>query len=349
MALLWAETFDLFGNNTGLLAQNGYADCNVDYVYFNNGQSRTGPGCAVLDLYGQVLRRALTNPVNVAGQGCGIKPLYAGTMSPNGIGFRFENAAKAPMASIVVLGNLSIGVFDNTGTMKGVSAPNVMVNATYSWVETKVTANNGANANTGSVEVRVAGQPVVIVNGINIPGPFLFVSIGRVANDGFAGILDDYIIWDTTGPYNNDFMGDRRLVVSYPNANGALQDFVPVGAANAYDCLNDSPPTGTPNDTVYIEGAAAGNISEFAKGAIGIASTDVAAVMVFGRIAKSDGGAAAASLGINSAGVILNSPDINPDVAYKWFRNIVERDPNGAIPWTRAAVDAATIRITRTA
>jgi hypothetical protein len=59
---------------------------------------------------------------------------------------------------------------------------------------------------------------------------------------------------------NNNFMGDRRLLASFPNANAALQNFTP-SAGNAFACVNQVPPV----DTTFIDGAAAGNISEFTK------------------------------------------------------------------------------------
>jgi hypothetical protein len=154
--------------------------------------------------------------------------------------------------------------------------------------------------------------------------------------------FDDWIMWDTTGTVNNDFMGDRRLYLSLPNANGVQQDFT-ASAGSAFNCVNQIPAV----DTTYIQGAAAGNVSEFTKGAIGIGSNDIAAMVVIGRLFKSDAGVASGRVGIDSAGNVLNSVEYFPGTTGAWFKLFAERDPNGTIAWTRAAADAANIVITR--
>lgn len=338
MALVWADPFDQYGTGSGnnpFIQSAGYTSS-----YFDSwGVGRTGPRAVYS--YGQLFRRPLDTPVAVLGQGAGLKVSTASNWY-GGHGLHFESAGNTRELHAVAMTDNSIGIYDRTDTLKGQSAPNVIAPNTWYWLEVEAIGNT-AGINTGSVECRVNGVTVLIINGLNLPNLFAVHGIGNY-NLPSIGYFDDYIVWNTLGAYNNSFIGDRRLYISYPNANAALQDFVPT-TAPAYGCVDSSPP----NDAAYISGAAVGNISEFAKGAIGIASNDIAALVVIGRIFKSDAGAGSATLGINSAGHVLNSPDLNPDVAGRLYQFMIERDPNGNIPWTRAAADAANIRITRTA
>jgi hypothetical protein len=343
MALVWVEPFDQYGSAGGL---NPPLPLNAGYTVFNiTGwpAGRTGLFSVNLNAsLGGIIRRPLDNPgVSILGQGAGWAISSPGANSVNNYGFRFESAGPVMECTIVPLSNNGIGVYDRTSVLKGSSASNILIPGSFSWVEAKVTMNAGGVINTGIVEVRVNGNTVLTVNGINLPNTFAFHALGSLGGSNSTN-MDDWIVWDNTGAVNNDFMGDRRLFVSYPNANLATQNFTP-SVGNAFDRINDVPPV----DTSYIDGAAAGNISEFSKDLIGINSTDIAAVVVLGRLFKTDAGVASGRLGINSNGFVANSAELFPGTTGSFFKNIVERDPNGNIQWTKAAVDAAALRITR--
>jgi hypothetical protein len=341
--LIWVEPFDQYAtgapptaSNDALIAQFGYTD--VGIANFQLG--RTGPYSAWLN-GGHVMRRALDVPASVLGQGAGFSFNNCPGVSQFNGGFRWESAGKVLEFAAVEMPDLSVGVYDRTGTLVGRTAPNVLVNSSFVWIETKVSMNVGAVLNTGSCEVRINGVSKLIVNGINLPNQFAFVRIGTDGGNGGA-YYDDWIVWDNTGTANNNFMGDRRLVASFPNANAALQNFTP-SAGNAFACVNQVPPV----DTTFIDGAAAGNISEFTKPALTISSNDIAAMVICGRLFKSDAGAASGRVGVNSNANVSNSAELFPGITGSWFRLIQELDPNGNVPWTRAAYDAANIRITR--
>lgn len=335
MALIWAEPFDQYGGNSAIVIQNGYSAVNISS--FQAGRT----GANSVQLFSSLISRPLSVPVATLGQGAAFNFQSCGGNNVGNVGLLFASAGFTFEATVSVMPDLSLGVWDRTFTLKGQTPPHVLVGGSWVWVEAKLIGNVGGVINTGSIEVRVNGITKVTVNGLNLPNLIAFSVLGGSTNSNC--FFDDWIVWDTTGTKNNDFMGDRALYMSVPNTNvAAHQDFVP-SAGNAFSCVNLVPPV----DTTFIEGNAAGNISEFTKGAIGIASTDIAAVVVMGRLFKSDAGAATGRVGINSVGNVLNSPSITPGTTGAFFTEIVELDPNGNIPWTKAAADAANIRITR--
>jgi hypothetical protein len=304
-----------------------------------NGVGRTGSWAASMGNGGWI-SRALDNPgVSVLGQGVAFNTNGFQADGLNNHGLIFQDTA-AGNFRIVQLANGDFGVYDSTNTLRGRTPPNVIIPNSYIWLEAKFVQNAGGVINTGSAEIRVNGVQKLVVNGLNVPNGFANHQFG-----GFGSVTvryDDWIVWDNTGANNNDFMGDRRLLVCFPDANGVLQDFVP-SVGNAFDRINDAPPV----DTSYIEAAAAGNVSEFTKSAISINSTDIAAVVVWGRLFKTDAGVAAGRLGINSNAVASNSAEIFPGTTGTYSRYVVERNPDGGVPWSKAAVDAALLRVTR--
>lgn len=338
MALVWAEPFDQYGGTLALVANSGYSSTAISGV---NATGRTGNFAAALGV-GGYLERALAVPTTTVGMGMAIFPGVGQTGSRNDYksnGFQWESAANVIELNVVCMPDLSFGVYDRNHILKGQTPPNQYAANAWTWVEARAIGNS-AGANTGIVEVRVNGFSRLIVNGIDLPNAFAFHAMGGFVGGTFS--IDDWIVWDGTGVKNNTFMGDRRLVIDLPNANGATQNFT-ASAGSAFNCVNVVPPV----DTTYIEGAAAGNVSEFSKTGIGINSTDIAAVVICGRMFKTDAGVASGRIGINSVGNVSNSAELFPGTTGVFFYFPVENDPNGGIPWTRASVDAANLRVTR--
>lgn len=339
MALVWVEPFDIYGTNTGLVVSRGYT-ANGIAAFDGGGKQRTGTVCGTFN--NARLIRAFDTAQTTMGQGVALSVVTLTAASANTIGGGFQSAGGTREVSWCPDVDASICVYDRTGTLVGRTAPNAITVLSYSWIEFKATGNVGGVANTGTVELRINGvtPAALTINGINLPNAFAFGYLGGTT--GGQNRYDDWIIWDNTGTKNNDFMGDRRLFTSFPSANLALQDFTP-SAGSAFSCVKNNPPV----DTTYIDGAAAGNVSEFSKDALGILSTDIAAAVVIGRLFKSDAGTASARLGVNSNGFVSNSAEQFPGTSGSWFNFIQELDPNGNIAWTRAAYDLSAIRITR--
>jgi len=340
VALVWAEPFDQYGNGAPgtLIPQFGYTDNSI-IGFVTPG--RTGLRAASVQNSG-ITRRALNTPVTTLGMGWAYNiNVPPGSDNAGNAGCFWESAGKTREMSCVYLSDNSIGIYDRTLTFKGKTPPNSVIQGTYGfWLECKATGNS-AGINTGVAEVRINGVQKLVVNGINLPNAFAFHGFGT-SGGNMGAFFDDWITWDTTGTKNNDFMGDRRLFASFPNANGATQNFT-ASAGSAFNCVNVVPPV----DTTYIDGAAAGNISDFGKDAVTIASNDIAAMVICGRLFKTDAGVASGRIGVNSSGNISNSAELFPGTGAQWFQFIQELDPNGNINWAQPAYDNALIRITR--
>lgn len=108
-------------------------------------------------------------------------------------------------------------------------------------------------SNTGSVEIRV--DTTVILNLPNVDttstanNTASTITFGPVAGNGNTWIYDDLRILDTTGPQNNNFLGDVRFKAQFPTGAGAHTEFGVVGAASNFDAVNDPAPG---DDTKYV-------------------------------------------------------------------------------------------------
>lgn len=332
MSIIWAESFDFYGTSTAAFALRGYIVGNETSF---STTARTGTRALATSgaTNDQYLRKILDNPETVLGIGCGFRPGGLSTSSTNVPGFKVGGARWG------VNNSLGITVVSNAGAIVGQSANNILTTGTYFWIESKFESNGDG---TGNIEVRVNGATVVAVNGLSMGASFTEWRFQQ-GNNSSSQIIDDLVIWNDAGTLYNDFVGDRRCFTSFPNADETLQEWTPSTGTSGFAMIDES----TPSDTDYVEALANGDISEFEKDVIGINTNDIAAVQIIGRALKDDTGPAGFRLGINSNGVVQNSQRFLPNTTVTYFDTIIERDPNGSIAWTKTAVDAATVRITR--
>lgn len=349
MALLWAESFDFY--NVASMADillRGYAG-QAKFGFSASGQGRTGNYAIVL---GQTddgyFERVLDAPTNVIGSGVAI---MATVQPDNGNryekGIHFGNSFVQSEVAIIINGSLGISVYSTTGVLLGQSANNLFSLGSYFYLEARARNNAfGGGLNTSDLVVRVNGNPVIAITGLNYTNQWTRVTLGEQNGNASSSIayFDDWVIWDNSGTINNDFLGDRKCVTVLPNANGPTQDWT-ASTPPAWDCINEAPPS----DADYIEAATVGNISEFDKTDIPIATASVSGLVLVARALKTDAGAGSLTLGMKSNGVLVEGADklLNTTVAY--YSSTFERNPDGNIAWTKAAVDAALISLRKSA
>lgn len=345
MSIIWAESFDFYGTNTANILLRGYSEYSA--LLATGASARTGNGymrCSITS-GNRLLTRVLDTPLDTMGIGVAQRWVnLPGNEAHRSPGIRFNGPG------VVVVGNSSLGLSVYVGsTLVGSTSPNQWVLGSYYWIETKVINNNdGGGLNSGSVEVRLNGDVVLVVNGLNLAAQISSFSIGKISTSGFNTIeawFDDLVVWDTAGTTNNNFLGDRRCFTSMPDADTAFADWVLSSGTDGFALIDEL----TPDDAGYIQADNPGDISEFEKEPIGIATNSIAAIMLVARALKTDAGASSIRLGVHSGAFVENGTEHNLNTTVAYFQEIFENDPNGDIPWTLASVDAATIRVTREA
>lgn len=230
------------------------------------------------------------------------------------------------------------------GSLLGTSAQ-VVTAGTYHHFEVFIRIHD----TLGEVEIRHNTIPVLVLTGVdtkdlsdNLIGQ---VSIGTLATLGNpVWRMKDFAFYDNLGTDNNTFLGDQQVYRLTETADTATADWTKSTGTVGYVLIDEA----TPDDADYIQAAAAGNNSVFDLTDLPVDVTTIKGIMLVGRQFKSDSGDDFTQMKIRSNGVDGAGADrpitIDPAV---WF-DIKERNPDGNVLWTPAAVNAAQFKITRT-
>lgn len=341
MSIAWMESFDFYGANIANALLRGYTRGSNSSAIASGASARTGTSYLNINNSNpnnQWFQKALDSAQTIVGQGVGINFQSVPTLTGGvHIGLRWGSSNRT-IIQVVLNPLLGFNVYGGT-TLLGSTTNNLIVTGTYYWIEGKVICGTGG---TASFELRVNGATVLTITGLTIVSLNVCALGKEIGGEGSA-FYDDWVIWDGNGTQNNDFLGDRRIVTLYPNADTALAQWTPTPAGTGFSCIDEA----NPSDTDFVTANNAGDISEFNKQAIPADVNTVAAVCPVARAFKDSAGPSTFRVGINSAGNVINSGEFLPNTTVAYFSQIFEENPNGNIPWTKAAVDASSIRLTR--
>lgn len=215
----------------------------------------------------------------------------------------------------------------------------VMVLNTWTYIEFKVTV-----AETGAYELRVngvlllddvsedtrAGATNDYANRVRLGGP--------VGSAGSGIFYDDLYVCDATGAVNNDFLGDRRVITIFPDADTADEDFTASAGTDNFDLVNDN---GLDDDTTYVESSNPTDRDLYDFENVG-ALTTINGIQHNVIARKTD----VANFDLD----LVTKSGATTDVAasqavgstsYGHFFRVQEDDPNTTDPWTGTNLDAA--------
>jgi hypothetical protein len=149
---------------------------------------------------------------------------------------------------------------------------------------------------------------------------------------------------DGSGVATN-YMGEWQCMYLPMNGDTAEDDWVPSTGSDAYAVVDET----DPNDADYISSTAAGDLTELAFTDLPEDITVVRGVMLVGRMSKSDAGPALVTFGAKSVAATDDAAErpITVEPTYWW--DFMHEDPNTSARWTRAGLNAAWFRLTRTA
>jgi hypothetical protein len=166
---------------------------------------------------------------------------------------------------------------------------------------------------------------------------------------GFAGVsdlkVDDVYLCDDTGTYNNDFLGDIRVLSSPPNDDGYYAQMNPSTGADHFALVDEYPI----NTTDYVDADTVGEIDTYLYPGLDATIGDILAVqfMMYSKLT-------AGGVGELSGFVRNGSSDYVAAVAntvqavWQGLAVIYEEDPDTSAPWTVAGVDASEFGMKKT-
>lgn len=207
------------------------------------------------------------------------------------------------------------------------------------------------NANNGTVTIKVNGNVVMNVSGINnknsqntngvaglqfVNDPF-YRGYGDLTPPTELRIQHLYFCDDSTGS-NNTFLGDTRVVGVHAAASGSSTQFTPVGGGTNLANANTFPPTPATN---YNQDTVAGHSDLFTLAAFPAGITKVTALAVKSLLSKPNAGLRTISNQVLSGASLGASTPVSVGTAPTYVAGIFVLDPATGAPWTTPAAQGA--------
>lgn len=355
MALLFCDGFDHYGTSTVKMLDGAWAEVGGQ-VTLSSVNPRTG-SIHIRQNGGTTasttnIRRVLGGAKTTVGIGGAfyLPSLPVGNDAQRL--FQFNDAANAVQVIIVCQSTGTIQAWRGnagSGTSLGVTASPVVVANAYQHIECVVFFSQ----TVGTVEVRVNGVTVLSLSALDTCNTALVECSQVLIGGGTGGTnnfsqtdLDDVFCYDNTSSYNNTFIGDRRVLTLFPNANTATADWTAVGAATGYECIDEASPD---DDTTYITAATSGLVSQFGLQNLPAGISVINAVVMVERARKTEAGTANTQVSVVSGASTSNGVDKPLTEVYTYRQDVFQTDPASAAPFTPSEVDALQFKVQRTA
>jgi hypothetical protein len=199
----------------------------------------------------------------------------------------------------------------------------------------------------GTYEFRVNGQVVATYSGDTCQGAGTTartIVFGGDRTQTGTTIIDDIYMNDgvdsgVVGAPNNDYLGDVRIEVLYPNANGTTSQLLGSdgNSTDNYLLVDET----TPNDaTDYVQSNTVGEKDTYNMGSLATAVGTVFGVQPCPNVRKDLAGTRAFKPVIRSAGVEEDGTEVFLGTSFTMYRNEpFDGDPSGN-QWTIASINA---------
>lgn len=219
----------------------------------------------------------------------------------------------------------------------------------------------------GWVRIAINGVHKYLGTGLDTKGSGTSAYVSAVAQStpllahtGAYFWMDDYYIYDflgTPSTYTDwcpsvdgsgvatNYMGEWECIYLPPNGDTVEADWAKSTGTVGWTLIDET----DPNDADYLSSTAAGDLSEFDLTDLPVDVTVIRGLLLVGRLSKSDTGPAMIKYGMHSVSSTADAAErpVTVEPTYWWdFQNT---DPATATRWTRAGLNAAWIRITRSA
>jgi hypothetical protein len=367
MALLWCDGFDHYGGDVNNILDGAWAEVGSGYS-LSSSVSRTGSYSLKRNdsLLESTARRVLGGAKTTAGVGFAVYLNELPVVNDSSVLLEFRDASNKVNISLICQSTGVLDVFRGdcvSGTLLVSTSTPAIVVESFQHIEVQATFS----ATVGAVEVRVNGVVVASVTGANTvaSGSELLgfstdasaetsqiTLSGRNDHAGAENLgslevyFDDVYAYDTTGSFNNSWLGDRRVYTLFPDQDTAQADWTPL-SGTGFSNINDPVDDDTSYISTGIPGSPSETRSDFELDDLPETTGLVSAVMLVSRAKKLEAGAADLRVGIisNSTEVEGATHPLNP--TYTQHHDVFEYDPDTGAAFTTTAIDALQISVRR--
>lgn len=223
----------------------------------------------------------------------------------------------------------------------------------WNYMELKVKVD----ATAGTYEVRIDGVDVLsgVAADTGTAGDVITAIRFRARNNLQDAFIDDLYVLDTTGATNNDFLGDVRVDVLIPKANGATNNFTlfddgqatssPMGATDNFLAVQNVGNLLIGRDHNYVESGLVGASEEYTNKTmadVGLTPSSILGVQIVNNAKKTSTGAIHYKNEMIIAGAAFDDGTtvVSTGGDYHMTTFIRDTDPSDSGAWTIAKVDA---------
>jgi hypothetical protein len=245
-------------------------------------------------------------------------------------------------AGVVVTPAMKIALVGSNTILPDSTSSTTLATNTFYYIEAKIKISNSVSP--GECVLRINGvEEASATSGDTQVSANAYanrVRLGIGTEGGFAhtGTFDDYYVCNTSGSVNNNFLGDCRVDVIRPNADGFYGDGTPSSGSDRFAVVNDT----TPNTTDFVTLSDIGDRDSYEFQDLTPLSTRVVyGVQTLAAVAKDDGGTRQVAALARSGATDSVGPDLALSVDYRYARHLLQTDPNTSGLWTQSSVNNA--------
>jgi hypothetical protein len=361
MAILWADNFQTYGQTETNLLDGVYAEIDSsttlqtdpDPAASGNVLRVQEKADTTAPYEGSFLRfvfpGAALGTVGVAARiWCSVLPTLDG-IAPQPFVLIDSNGDRQLTLQILPDGRLELIRGTILGTTLATSTLPVITAQAWNHIEFKATIDNSV----GATEVRVNG---VAVDGLTLTNVDTRNGLATVSSVAFQYTIfsgssanrymyvKDFVVWDTTGSQNNDFLGSVQVYTLQLDADASFNWTASTGSTG-YNLIDEL----TPNDADYISAdVTQTTASTFTFEDLPSDIVGVKALLSVARMRKTDGGDGQVQMAFISNGDTDSGADRPITTAFTYWWDVSELSPDTAAAWTPVEVNAATVSIDRT-
>lgn len=333
MAFLWTDSFDHY--DTALISAK-YATIGGSPTIVSGG-GRRGSQCIRFPNATATITTAITPSGTTIVCGASVK---LATLAAQTELFSVMDGATVQMSVCVKTdGAIEVRRSTRTGTLLGTSgATGLIVATTSAFVELKALIST----TVGTAEVRVNGVVVLTLTGLNNAQSAVnqWTNLKLLGSASIASLdIDDLYLLDGSGAAPlNTYLGDIRVDVCLPTAEGNTIQWTPLSGTDNALMVDEIPPNG---DTDYNATAVVNNIDTLVVQNAPAVGATILAVQQSIYVKKTDSGTAQTAAVVRSGVTDYVQTTQNPTTSYSFLTQALPTDPNTAAAWTEANFNAA--------
>lgn len=302
---------------------------------------------------GQALKKQFQNAVGTVQKGLGgnqTEVFWGMAFKPPGMPtaesmWRLKDSAGATVCSVQInSANNTISIV--AGGFISTSPNDAITVGSWQYIEVHYIPKNVAGAG-GIAELRVDEVVVATIDGALYKTTtgnenvltFQFTDNGT---NSPRYLYDDFYILNGDGAENNDYLGDIRISVLYPKADGGINTMNPLSGVDNYAMVNETISDGS---TSYVDSKIIGASEDYVNQTftdIGVTPSAIHAVQVNNMALKTDVGAISFKNEMIIAAARYTDGVTHVAVSGNYFsyQYVSDTDPSDSGAWTEAKVDA---------